>query len=163
MSDDVWLEAASRVRAEVDDELRDEAREVFHAEAARVRVPDLRGDVRVTVRCGQVLAGPIARERVDGHLVLADPDGRGIVIPVGSIVRIEGARPALRDEGEGREPTIGSWLRERWLAAESLRVLDRLGCWHVGAVAFVGADHVRLGSSTGDVTIIAASVDAWIG
>lgn len=163
MSDDMWLEAASRVHAEVDDELRDEAREVFHAEAARVRVPDLRGDVRITVRCGQVLAGRIARERVDGHLVLAHPDGLGIVIPIGAVVRIEGARPALRDESAGRVPSIGAWLRQRWMAGESVRALDRLGGWHVGAVAFVGADHVRVGSTSGEVTIPAAAVDAWIG
>lgn len=165
MVDDIWLEAAAAVAADADADMRREAAEVYAAEAARTRLLDLRGQLRVQVRCGQVLTGRKADdEPIGAHLVLTSvQQGAGVasvlVVPVDSVVAVDGSTVELRDESEATRPrTLSSWLRERWGDGEVLRILDRTGRTHVGALALVAADHVRLESGR---VIALHAVDAW--
>lgn len=165
LMDEVWLEALATVAAEADAELRADAAEVFAAEAARIRLGDVRGPVRITLRSGRSVTGTVeTAEPVDGHLVLASADppagaSHQLLVPVGAVVILDGSRIDLRVEAPGeRARSIGSWLRDQWSEGGVLRVLDRTGALHVGPVALVGADHVRLAPSR---CIPFRAVDAW--
>lgn len=165
MVDEMWLEAAAMVAADVDADLRREAVEVYAAEAARTRIEDLGGAMRVRVRCGHVLAGVAdPREPIAEHLVLAASgagarDHVALVVPTWAVIAVDGSAVALRDEADGPRPrSIGSWLRERWHEGDVLRILDRSGTMHIGPLSMVGADHVRLASGR---CIALRAVDAW--
>lgn len=161
--DGLWLEATAGAQASVDAELRDDAYEVFVAEAARCRLVDRMGPTRMLLRCGEVVDGTLAPdpgEAVDDHLALRGPGGRLMLVPSAAIVSATGSRSALRTEG-GVSRTVRSWLREAWMAGDPLRVLDCRGRWTGGRLTLVGSDHVEL-EHDGLVTVVALSaVEAW--
>lgn len=162
--EEIWLEAVSAVAADADADLRAEAAEVFAAEAARIRLVDLHGRVRITLRCGQVVAGLLdGDEPIGGHLVVcadgSETVGQRWLIPTNAVVHLDGSRIDLRPELSPPAPrSIGSWLRERWLDGDAISVLDRSAVRHTGSITLVGADHVRLASSR---CIPFHAVDAW--
>lgn len=160
MDDAVWLEALARVRSDEDVETRLEAREVFLAEAARCRLVDRLGRVRVQVRGGHQVEGALTRDpRVADHLVI---EGRcWSLVPVGAVVVLAGSRPGLRPEPPEGERSVGSVLRDMWVVGASLRALCSDGGTHVGSLAFVGADHVDLRTAAGVLSLPFASVAAW--
>lgn len=165
MVDEVWLEAASVVASDADADLRMEAADVYAAEAARTRLVDLSGPLRVQLRSGQVLTGrAVDDESIADHLVLgaSHTDARDrvtVVIPTRAVVLIDGSAVALRQEEHGIGPrSIASWLRERWHEGDVLRILDRSGATHLGALSLVGADYVRLESGR---CLAIHAVDAW--
>lgn len=165
MSDDLWLEAAAAIHAETDAELRADAAELFAVEAARTRLIDLRGSLRIHLRSGQVVAGCASAEteRIEGHLSLT-PEGRTteqvLLVPLEAVVHIDGSESALASETSSRGRSLGSWLRDRWAEGEVVRIIDRCGATHVGVVTFVGADHVRLDAMR---CVAFHAVDAWWG
>lgn len=160
--DRVWLEAAARVQSDLDAEARQEAREVFVAEAARCRLADRVGDVRLTLRCGTAVDGVlVAEEPVAGHLTLRDASGRHHVIPAAAVVTMRRSRTALRPEGADEATPITQWLREAWAVHEAIRLLDSAGTSRTGVVSFVGADHVELHDSADSVVIPLAAVEMW--
>ena len=169
MVDEVWLEAAAAVSADAAAELRADAAEVFAAEAARTRLVDLRGSVRIRLRCGESVEGTVVTDDpVDARLVLTAAPSSGsleggrprcLLVPTDAVLQIDGSSIALRQEAVTRVPrTLGSWLRERWADGDVVRVLDRSGVVQTGALTFVGADHVRLDSGR---CVAWAAVDAW--
>lgn len=169
MVDEVWLEAAAAVSADDAAEVRADAAELFAAEAARTRLVDLRGSVRIRVRCGETLQGIVTTDDpVDAHVMLTSAPSPGtfdggrtrcLLVPTDAVLQIDGSSIDLRQEAVTRVPrTIGSWLRERWSDGEVVRILDRSGVVQTGAVTFVGADHVRLDSGR---CVAWSAVDAW--
>jgi hypothetical protein len=164
ISDDPWLEAAAGLRAELDSEARDEAYEVFLAEAARGRLVDRSGPATVLVRCGVVfegVIGPAGDEAVADHLLLVETDGRALLVPARAIVTLTRSRPGLRPDGPASPRSIGSWLRQAALADQRVRALTGVGRWAAGRVAVVGADHVDLGEAGRTTTVAFGAVDAW--
>jgi len=162
--DGLWLEAAAGVQSSVDADLRDEAYEVFVAEAARSRLVDRAGPARVSLRSGVVLDGellPDSVDAVDGHLALVGADGRTRLVRVSAVVSLTGSRPSLRPEGDRAPRSFTSWLREIWSADEAIRVLDGSGSWAVGRLGFVGADHVELAHGESRTIIPLTSIEAW--
>jgi hypothetical protein len=158
--DELWLEAAAGLQADLDADLRDEAYEVFVAEAARSRLQDRVGSVRLLLRCGVTLAGLLGGdEAIDGHVRLAEATGWRIVVPVGAIATISGGRPGLGSASAGR--TITSWLREAWESGERIGVLIAGGQWRGGRLAYVARDYVDLVVHEAVVTVPLASVEAW--
>jgi hypothetical protein len=156
----VWLEAAAGIQSGLDADLRAEAFEVYVAEAARMRMQDRVGTVRLSLRCGHAIEGEITGDDAIGaHLRLRDDSGRHLVVPVGSITRMSGSRPGPRIEGGDR--TVTSWLRERWAVGDLLRLLTRDGTWIVGALTHVGADHVDVVVGGETTTVPLEAVDAW--
>jgi hypothetical protein len=166
MSDgqEFWLEAAAGVQAHVDEQLRSEAFEVFQAEAARCRLEDRIGRVRVALRCGSVVTGDLdgsggALPPV-GTLLVRQVDGRAVLISVSAVRELTGSSAGLRREG-GRQQTLASVLRECWSAQTSVRVLRHDARWTVGRVVFVGSDHVELRRANEALTIPFSAVEAW--
>lgn len=162
--DGLWQEAAAAVQSSVDADLRDEAYEVFVAEAARCRLVDRAGPARVALRCGVTLEGELvaaADDAVAEHLVLVAGDGGRRLIPVGAIVSMTGSRPGLRPEADQRARSLASSLREAWSSDELIRALDSAGRWTVGRMAFVGADHVELRHGDIRTVVPMAAVEAW--
>jgi len=160
MDDPVWLEALARVRSDEDDETRLEAGEVFLAEAARCRIVDRVGRVRVQLRGGHQVDGALAHDpRVAGHLVV---EGRWwSLVPMEAVVVLAGSRPGLNPEDPQGERTVGSVLREMWQSDTTVRALSAEGGTHVGPLAFVGADHADLRTASGILSLPFASVAAW--
>lgn len=161
MTDELWLEASAHVQSDDEADLRAEAAEVFLAEAARTRLEDHAGPVRITLRSGRVIDGQlVADDPVAGHLCVADADGGQTRVPIGAIDHVTGSHPALRDEVRVAR-TLTSWLRDCWRLGDAIAVLNRSGRWHRGTIDFVGADHVVLLADGGTVTIPFPAVDAW--
>ena len=161
--DDPWLEAAASLRVELDVQVRDEAYEVFVAESARGRMADRVGEVTLLLRCGQAVEGELRADddSVAGHLIVAEPSGRLMLVPDTAVVTMAGSRPGLRPEGRDRERTLGSWLREAWQADDVVAALRCDGRWCTGRVRHVGADHVDLVSDGCTTTLAVAAVEAW--
>jgi hypothetical protein len=161
MDDAIWLEAAARVSAELDEDTRAEARDLLAAEAARCRLVDRDGWVTVRLVGGHLLEGSlIPEESVADHLWV---EGRVAgLVAVRSVLGITGGRPRLRDEPGRLERTLSAALRQRWMAGDSIRVLRVDGGVHLGVPTFVGADHVDLHGDTGELTLPFASVAAWL-
>ena len=161
--DDPWLEAAASLQVELDVQVRDEAYEVYVAESARGRMVDRVGEVTLLLRCGQVIKGELRADddSVAGHLVVAEPSGRLMLVPDTAVVSMTGSRPGLRPEGRDRERTLGSWLREAWQADDVVAALRCDGAWINGRVSHVGADHVDLVRDGCSTTIAVTAVEAW--
>jgi hypothetical protein len=162
---DVWLEAAAAAQAGIDEDLRDEAYELFVAEASRCRLEDRGGRVRVQLRSGHVVEGELSRAAaVSAHLVLVTFADRELVLPVHAVLALAGSRPRLRVEPAPKPPrvtSITSWLRESWAAGDLLRVLDVRGTWRTGRLVLVGADHVELEEAGTRLVLPLTSVEAW--
>jgi hypothetical protein len=148
----LWLEAAAGVQSDVDASLRDEAREVYVAEAARTTLASRSGHAVVTLRSGVVLKGQVVDARVRPV-----PNG---FIAIESVVTVSGTTPRLVQE-DGSLPLLGSLVREAWSVGESVRLLLADGRWVPGVIAFVGADHVDIASGDARLTIPLGSVEAW--
>ena len=160
----LWQEAAAGVQSSLDAELRDEAHEVFVAEAARCRMADRVGRARVSLRCGVTLDGELAPDSddaIEDHLVMTDEAGVSLLVPVAAIAAMTGSRPALRPEGQGRTRSLASWLRELWSTDEPIRLVDGSGRWVVGRLRYVGADHVEVVSGESARVVPLVSVEAW--
>ena len=160
----LWQEAVAGVQASLDADLRDEAHEVFVAEAARCRIVDRVGRARVSLRCGITLEGELAPDSDDAledHLVMTDEAGVSLLVPVAAIATMTGSRPALRSEGRGRTRSLASWLRELWSTDEPVHLVDGSGRWAAGRLTYVGADHVELVSGESARVVPLASVEAW--
>jgi hypothetical protein len=161
MSDALWQDVASQVASDVMGASRDEAVELYLAEAARLRVIDGTGPCRVVLRCGVTIEGvanPPGSERLRDHLCVRESSGRDGWIPSTAIVRLHGALAVGEDGAASR--SLGSWLRERWAGGDIVRLLDRQGCWTTGAVDQVGADGLCLAAGGSRVVIPFASIDA---
>ena len=152
----LWHEAAAGVQASVDADLREEAYEVFVAEAARCRLVDRVGAARVTLRCGVTLEGVLApdcADALDGHLALRRADAGVLHVAVSAVLQVTGSSPALRVE-EGRLPrSLASWLRECWSAGAVIRLIDGSGRQVAGRLAYVGADHVEVADGAGRTVV----------
>lgn len=162
--DDPWLEAAAGLQVEIDTQVREEAYEVFVAESARGRMVDRVGEVTLLLRCGQAIEGELRPQDDDcvaGHLVVAEDSGRLLLVPDTAVVTMAGSRPGLRPEGQDRERTLGSWLREARQGDDRVAALLCDGRWINGRVAHVGADHVDLVSGGCSTTIAVITVEAW--
>lgn len=163
----LWAEAESIVQAEADADLVDEAYEVFLIEAARLRLVDRCGAVRLQLRCGIPVEGHLSKDRrVRAHLGLTTTSGVVVLVPVHAIAVLEGSSRGLRPEGasdEASEVTLTSRLREAWRAGAVLRVTCGDGIVRVGVLRWVGADHVELLSASGEDTWVVPydSVEAW--
>jgi hypothetical protein len=160
----LWLEAAAGVQSDVDASLRDEAREVYVAEAARTTLASRSGRAVVTLRSGVVLKGQVVDARVrpvpNGFVAIEVADGRVLLVLVASVVTVSGTTPRLVQE-DGSLPLLGSLVREAWSVGESVRLLLADGRWVPGVIAFVGADHVDIASGDARLTIPLGSVEAW--
>jgi hypothetical protein len=158
----VWLEAAAGIQAEIDEELRADAREVFVAEAARTRLSDRGGRVRIATRSGGVLVGRLmAPLGPEGTLSLLQSDGRVLNVACPAIVLVTGVASGLRDESGPSTMTLGAYLRECWAVDDDLRVLASDGRWFTGTVVFVGADHCDLDCAGEVVTVPFTAMEAW--
>ena len=152
------------MQSTIDADLREEAYEVFVAEAARCRLVDRAGSARVVLRCGVTLAGELAPDHsdaVDEHLVLLGADGASRLIPVAAIVSLMGSHPGLRSEAHQRPRSLASWLREIWASDEPIRCLDGAGGWTAGRLGYVGADHVELVHDDTRAVLPLTAVEAW--
>lgn len=163
----LWAEAESIVQAEADADLVDEAYEVFLAEAARLRLLDRRGAVRMQLRCGVHVEGDLSDMlRVRAHLGVITPSGGVVLVATRAIAVLEGSSRGLRSECAAdpeSEVTLTSWLREAWRAGALLRVTCGDGLVRVGVLRWVGADHVELLGAGGDDAWVVPcdSVEAW--
>jgi len=146
-----------------DDHVRDEAFELFAAEAARTRLADRAGNVRIVLRSGRVLVGELGTaEQVAGHLRLVDGRGRQLLVAVDAISTIRGSSTALRDEETAeRSRSLASMLRETWALGERLQVLLHTGEWIGGAIRLVASDHLELVVGADDCVIPFAASEAW--
>lgn len=167
---DAWLEAVSRVRADIAAEVRDEAFELFVVEAARSRLVDRRGHGRLHLRCGETLEGDLGaggragvdgEDAVEGQVRLVDSTGRSWLVPVSSVVTLVGTRPVVRPEGTSAGVSLGSWLRETWTLGIPVHVVTMHGQRLRGHLAQIGADHVDLRADGSVVTVAIGAVDAW--
>lgn len=162
--DELWHEAAAGVQSSLDADLRDEAYEVYVAEATRCRLVDRVGAARVSLRCGVALEGeldPECEDAIDEHLALQAEDGSRRHIPVSAIVAVTGSRPGLRPEGARPPRSLTSWLRESWSADEPIRLMDASGRWVVGRLDYVAADHVEIVLGAHRSVVPLACVQAW--
>ncbi len=161
-----WLAAAADLQADMDADVRAEAFEVFVAEAARARLADRVGSVRVSVRCGHVVIGDLdatPEGEVAGHLQLVDVTGRRLLIPAASVLVMTGSRPGLRAEEPSRAArSITARLREAWILDESVRALLVDGRSVGSRLLHVGADHVELDEGATGMVVALGAVDVWV-
>ncbi len=145
------------------EQVRDDAFELFTAEAARVRLEDRTGDVRVVLRSGHILIGELSTsELVSGHLELLDTRGRHLLVPTAAVSVMHGSSTALRDEApSGASRSLASRLRETWSAGARLRVLLASGEWLGGVIVLVASDHVELATGGDHCVIPFAAGQAW--
>ena len=160
MTDRLWLEAHARAQSGVDADTREEAYEVFLAEAARCRLADRVGAAAWQLRSGVMIRGRQAHAAVEGHLALTTEDGSDLLVSVAAVVIVTGGSPALRREGTVGQ-TLSSCLREAWGEGRTIRVLLTDGAWRTGELDFVGADHVTLRAEDALVTVPLVAAEAW--
>lgn len=161
-----WQDAVAIVERELDDEALEEAHEVYLAEAARTRLRDREGWVRVALRHGAEVGGELgSHDPIAEHLVIVDA-GRTQVIAERAIVAVSGSQTRLRGEGEpgvfegGR--SLASWLREVWIEGRRVEAMTVTGSRWTGSLTFVGADHIELsGSDRAPVVVPFMAVDVW--
>lgn len=170
----IWWEAAAEVESELAAEVAEEAYEVFVAEAARVRLVDRRGHVRVHLHSGASVAGDLLVD-VDmaEHLAIREASGATSLVTVSAIVSMRGSHVVLRPtDPDGASPgssldqrgtSIGSWLRRIGQEGAVIRVLLRDGVVIVGTVEMVARDHVELVElgSAESVVVPFAAVECW--
>lgn len=163
----LWAEAEAIVQAEADADLVDEAYEVFLAEAARLRLADRRGAVRLQLRCGLPVEGALVDDlRVRGHLSVTTASGGVVLVATHAIAVLEGSSRGLRVEcapDAASDLTLTSWLREAWRAGALVRVTCGDGLVRVGVLRWVGADHAELFGADGvhEWVVPYDSVEAW--
>jgi hypothetical protein len=162
MDEGLWMEAAASLQSELDAQVREEAYEVFVAEASRCRLTDRTGPIRVALRCGRVMTGVVVvdADRPAGTIAVRVETGALLLLPHEAILHVSGTRPGLRDEGRS-PPSLASLLRETWSLGTSTRLLLADGRWMGGVLEFVGGDHVDLGTADGSVSIPFLAVEAW--
>lgn len=164
----LWAEAESIVQAEADADLVDEAYEVFLAEAARLRLVDRRGAVRIQLRSGIHIEGDLSDDvRVQAHLGVTTMSGGFVLVATRAMAVLEGSSRGLRCEGasdEEGEATLTAWLREAWRAGALLRVTCGDGIVRMGVLRWVGADHAEFVGADGDHAWVVPydSVEAWV-
>lgn len=163
----LWAEAEAIVQADADADLVDEAYEVFLAEAARLRLVDRRGAVRLQLRCGRHVEGSLLDDlRVGAHLGVSTPSGGVVLVATQAIAVLEGSSQGLRAEcasDAASDVTLTSWLREAWRQGVLLRVTCGDGLVRVGVLRWVGADHAEfLGADGVHAWVVPyASAEAW--
>lgn len=163
----LWAEAESIVQAEADADLVDEAYEVFLAEAARLRLVDRRGAVRIQLRSGIHIEGDLSDMlRVRAHLGVTTTSGSVVLVATRAVAVLEGSSRGLRSECAAdpeSDVTLTSWLREAWRAGALLRVMCGDGLVRVGTLRWVGADHAEFVGADGDHAWVVPydSVEAW--
>lgn len=161
MDERLWLEAAARVTADLDLDIRLEAAEVFSAEAARCRLDDREGHAAAWLLGGHTIDGDLrSDDPVAGHLWMLGL--RRSLVRASAIVSLTGTRARLRTEEATPERSLGSVLREWWHGAEALRVLTCDGGVTSGVLGFVGADHAEVRTAEGPVVLPFAAVVAWL-
>jgi hypothetical protein len=162
MDEGLWMEAAASLQSELDAQVREEAYEVFVAEASRCRLTDRTGPIRVALRCGRVMTGVVAADadRTAGTIAIRVESGALLLLPHEAILHVRGTRPGLRDEVRSH-PSLASLLRETWSLGTSTRLLLADGRWMGGILEFVGGDHVDLCTADGSVSIPFHAVEAW--
>ncbi len=161
---DDWRELAAALAAERDADMRDEAYEVFVAEAARLRLVDRTGPVSLLLRCGHVIDGALdgsSSPRIVDHLTVRELGGRILHVSSAAIVTATGSHPGLRREYEVPGRTLTGWLRDAWQADAWVAALTCDRRWVCGRPLRVGADHVDLAQHGQVVTIALAAVEAW--
>ncbi len=146
-------------------DIRDDAFELYMAEASRLRIRDRSGTARIRLRCGVSVLGTMGASisigEVDGCLSL-DATGRVLLVAVGSIVAIHGGTTRLRDESAVRgSRTVTSLLREYWSTGARVRALLGDGRWIDGVIVLVASDHVELLVAEDIWTIPLAGIEAW--
>lgn len=162
-----WFEAMSAVQAQVDAELREEAVDLYLAEAARLRLSDRDGPVRIVLRCGVVVRGDlVARGAPDiqGWLRMVSGADRELLVSCWAIVALRGSAARLRDEDETvRSRSLPSLLREHCATGEPLRALLGDGRWLEGRLVRVAADHVEMqeAADQGAWVLPLSTVEAW--
>jgi hypothetical protein len=143
-------------------QVREDAFEFFVTEAARIRLVDRRGVVRLHVRSGAVVTGELSAHDDGECLELVDSSGRTVLVPVAAVSSIRGSRTALRDESRSSRPrSLASRLREHWSSGTRLRVLLHSGEWIAGVVTLVAADHVELVIASESCVVPFAAAEAW--
>lgn len=159
----LWHEAAAAAQSSIDADLRDDAYEVFVAEASRCRLVDRVGHARLLLRCGATIEGdlvPSGEASVNDHVLLRSGEGE-LLVPTAVIVAMAGSRPALRSEADREARTLASWLREVWSDDAGVRLLDCTGRWITGRVDLVGADHIELAHDAVLTVVPYSAVEAW--
>lgn len=162
--DEQWRELAAALAAERDAEVRDEAHEVFLAEAARLRLLDRSGPVRLLLRCGQVVDGSLdagCGPLIADHLTVHESGGRILYVASTAVVSVTGSQPGLRREREIAGRTVPGWLRDAWQADQWVAALTCDRRWVSGRPVRVGADHVDLAQNGEVVTVGLSAVEAW--
>lgn len=153
------------LRADADAEVREDAFELFMAEAARMRLTERAGDARVALRSGAVLTGELSAPGADAvgrHLHLVDSAGRSVLVSVDAVTAIIGASAALREESTGHlARSLASRLRECWAAGSRLRVLLCDGRWIEGGIVLVASDHLELIVGGDRWVVPFAASEAW--
>jgi hypothetical protein len=161
----IWLEAATAVEAELQAEVVDEAYEVYVAEAARTRVVDHEGAVRLRLRSGALVDGDVvADEPIAEHLRVHLSIAEDAVVPVAGLVAMCGSGPRLRREGVPDESrSLSALLRSCWLAGVPVRVGTCDGVMWSGTITRVGGDHIELLDHLGEGWVLPfVSVECWI-
>jgi len=159
-TDRLWLEAQASAQTGIDADTREEAYEVFVAEAARCRLVDRRGSVSLRMRSGTVIRGRQAEGDVEGHLHLEMDDATVVQVCAEQVVVIGGGAACLRRE-DASWRTLTSCLRDAWSDTCTIRVLATDGVWRHGEIDFVGADHVTLRADGTLVTVAFQAAEAW--
>lgn len=176
-ADREWQDALAIVERDLDEEALEEAHEVYLAEAARIRLRDRRGHLRLVLRCGAEVVGDVGSDDpIAGHLLIVEA-GRTHVIAEWAITMVTGSQVRLRIDEETSvdggvrsaltrmkpaERSLTSWLREVWIEGRRVEAMTASGSLRAGSVTFVGADHVELsGSDSEPVVLPLAAVDVW--
>jgi len=143
VTESAWHDLVADLAAREAAEVRDDAVEVYLAEAARARLAERTGEAVVHLVTGRRVRGRLVASSVHGCLrVVADRDD--LLVPQDAIVRIDGSRGGLRHEGQGLPWTIGSWLRAIHAGGGLVQVVLRDATTVAGSPTFVGGDHVEI-------------------
>lgn len=137
--DDLEAQVAARTRLELDAEVAERTR----LERARITLGErlvgaLGADVVLRLRGGTVVRGRI-EDSGDGWLLIAEPAGRQLLVPVPAVLGISGlGRP--RDDTRARRFGIGSAVRGISRDRRAVVVVDVDGGSVHGTIDAVGAD-----------------------
>ncbi len=146
-------EAAARLQAEHDADVRSEAGDILQAEYVRASLADrLRGSASITVllSCGDAVTGLVGEADESYALIHAETGSH--LIRMAAVRGVCGLGMALADEAPpaaGRRSTWGRQVRD--LADEPVRVQFLDGTWLAGRVLAGYADHVDIRPGEGAV------------